>query len=88
MMNHITRQIGQLSVMDFLPEELQNFPDCVPDVVTYNAIIDVYARTGHCGKAAEWMEKMIAAGIKPCQVTYGTVQEDLLLSLKDKPPTL
>lgn len=49
-------------------------PNLVPDLDTYNALLDCYAKckgSGHvCTESSEVIEEMMAAGIEPNEITY------------------
>ena len=40
-----------------------------PDTVTYNTIINVYARSGDVEGTIKWFEAMVEAGLSPDEVT-------------------
>ena len=46
---------------------------CVPDVITYNILIDGCCKQGEVKKAKEMLQFCISKGLKPNVVTYTTI---------------
>ena len=45
-------------------------PDCPPNEITYNAVIDAFGKARQPAKATEWFGRMRAAGVAPDNITY------------------
>merc|ERR1719499_2050492 len=47
----------------------------IPDVFEFNIVFDVFGRLGQLGKILEFWDEMLAAGVKPNDVTYSIILE-------------
>lgn len=48
-------------------------PQCVPNVITYSALMTACCSGGRPDKAHEVFQDMVASGIKPDQISYSTL---------------
>jgi len=46
---------------------------CTPNLVTFNTLLDVYAKTGHFSEALGVLDQLDLQGIAPEPRTYNTV---------------
>lgn len=63
-------------------------PQCVPNVITYSALMTACCSGGRPDKAHEVFQDMVASGIKPDQISYSTLiagEQGSLERKSDKP---
>jgi pentatricopeptide repeat protein len=53
--------------------DLQSAPSLTPDILSFSALVEAYARAGRPSEAASWLEAARQAGVEPNVVTFGTV---------------
>lgn len=48
---------------------------CKPNICTYTALINAFAREGHCEKAEEIFEQLQESGLEPDVYVYNALME-------------
>lgn len=48
---------------------------CKPNICTYTALVNAFAREGHCEKAEEIFEQLQEAGLEPDVYAYNALME-------------
>lgn len=56
---------------------------CKPNICTYTALVNAFAREGLCEKAEEMFEHMQEAGLEPDVYAYNALMEAYRLLLED-----